>query len=315
MAQLTLKDLEKLPPDDWRALYLNQGQELLALAKNGLAATDAAQLGLALKIVHGALFEEDLENPNAAPSLRHLDFSPLVAPLSALLADTAHGPSALYALWVCCYEGASVSAVAHAAVEKWLDKAVGKVKVNRVSARALAFRVLIHGSAQNKQLSACLPYLKGNADLAKVLFEEIATYPCARYDLSAALEWVIRNLQAKGESTVNQAVTALWTMVKGGVDITPATAYLFDNQKRLRMFSDAPAVLAGFYLKHNRYADLLAWLQHSDPEFPVNAYRGILGAWRAGISGQGFYLQARVQPVLDQIGQTHRLTSLASFVE
>ncbi|MBX4200362.1 hypothetical protein KW790_02820 [Candidatus Parcubacteria bacterium] len=102
--------MEKITPqslretEDWRDLYLENGQAMLDEAETLLKSDDPDHIELGLKIVAEAYFEEDEENPDVPPSLSHLNFDDLMAPLKKLIDNPLYKEKALHCLKVIALE-------------------------------------------------------------------------------------------------------------------------------------------------------------------------------------------------------------------
>jgi hypothetical protein len=136
--------------EDWRDLYLERGQDMLDLAAELLSSHSDEDVELGLKIVEGAYFEEDEENPDAVPSLAHLNFDYLVKPLTALLNYKDYGERAQRCLAIIKLEKGEKEAAN-------LDVAIANLNAKSESKNREAIEDLLRLAKEGVDISSILP--------------------------------------------------------------------------------------------------------------------------------------------------------------
>lgn len=286
--------------DDWDIWYSEQGAAMLGLAETLIGEKSDESIELALKIIAGAYSEEEDENPESEPMHKDIDFERFVKPLAELLSHKKHAPLALHALWVCCREGASVKLLE----SKDLEHVIGsqdKTEERGMPIQELAFRILVHVACQKGEQEDLSATIKTHKAYEEVLFDELGAYAAHAYDQKPFIGSVLENLKAKGEARVRGAVETLWRILMAGADIGEVVSFLTEHQSKLGMFTDSNRLLAGYFLKEKKYAELQQWLSDTDPVKVANAYRGLFTAHKNGISAEEFMQQPGVMDRLNAI--------------
>jgi hypothetical protein len=172
MEKIKTETLEKTPKEDWRDYYLENGEEMIALARSLLESDNPSDIDLGLSIIEEAYFEEDEENPDTPPSLHELDFGVLVPTLNKLKDNKKYSKRAERCLEIISLEKGEKDVVDPHLFLKDLESS-GDTKPRK------AIGALLEALDEGKDISSALPIIFKREEklaMATDAMQLVATY-------------------------------------------------------------------------------------------------------------------------------------------